>query len=190
MPPPRRGPTTPSGRQGAYGQPLNPPVPPPTHTPNSTVSPVPVDPSLPQTTPPPKADGAKPAPLPNPFAPQVNPNQSSRKPPMTPPQPSPQLKPANEKETAYVPQAQTGQHNLRVEQSDNATVFYADPRPRQLPPPGPQPYGPQPYGAQPLNRATGEAPEVAPAYYEQPKQDPRIGGGGAYPTRQANFPRR
>jgi type II secretion system protein D len=188
MPPPRRGPTTPSGRQGAYGQPLNPPVPAPTHTPNSTVTPVPVDPSLPQTTPP-KADGAKPAPLPNPFAPQPTPNQSSRKPPMTPPTPQPQLKPANEKDTAYLPQLQTGQHNLRVEQSDNATVYYADPRPRPLPA-GPQPYGPQPYGAQPLNRATGEAPEVAPAYYEQPKpQDGRI-GGGAYPTRQANYPRR
>jgi hypothetical protein len=162
---------------------LNPPV--PQQTPNSAVTPVPVDPSLPMN-PPPKTDASKPAPLPNPFAPQVNPNQSSRKSPgQQPPVPSTQIKPANE--TVYVPPTQAGQRHLRVEQSDNATVYYADPRPRQLPP-GAQPYGPQPFDAQPLNRM-GEAPEVAPAYYQQPKQDPRI-GGGQYPTRPASYPRR
>jgi hypothetical protein len=169
VPPARRGPTTPSGRQ--MPSMLNPPV--PQQTPNSAVTPTPVDPSLPQ----PKLDGSgKPVPLPNPFGnPGAKLDQSSRKP----------LNQAGQKalgETAYGPpppgQYQPGQHNLRMEQSDNATVYYADPRPRPLPPTEPQP----------LNRGMGEAPEVAPAYYQQPKQDPRM--SSQYPTRPASYPRR
>jgi type II secretion system protein D len=167
VPPARRGPTTPSGRQ--LPQMLNPPV--PTQTPNSAVTPAPVDPSLPKT------DSGKPVPLPNPFGnPGAKLDQSSRK---------PQSNQASQKalgETAYGPpppgQQQYGQHNLRMEQSDNATVYYADPRPRPLPPTEPQP----------LNRGIGESQEVAPAVYQQPKQDPRM--TSQYPTRPASYPRR
>jgi type II secretion system protein D len=170
VPPPRRGPTTPSGRMGGAAPMLNPPV--PQQTPNSAVTPMPVDPSLPQ----PKVDPAgKPVPLPNPFAPKVNQSSSSRKPQ---PQQQQQLKPANE--TAYGPQQYptpgvAADRNIRVEQSDNATVYYADPRPRPLPA----------VGTQPMNNGPAE---VAPAYYEQPRQDPRM--TSQYPAKPASYPKR
>jgi type II secretion system protein D len=102
--------------------------------------------ATPSRNPPVPAPTTSPMPKPQPL-PQGD-EQSLRRPPNA----DVPLHPANQS-SSVVPPTQLGRTPLRVEQSDNATVFYAEPKSRPAPTPDP--------------RRAAVQREVAPAYFEQ-----------------------
>lgn len=115
------------------------------------------------------------APLPNPIespapVPGTGGGASSRR----PPQKQVPLRAATDKAyDAVTPTSQYERAQLRTERSDNATVFYAEPKARPLPVPNAQ---------QPQASA-----EVAPAYYQQQRPGDRYQGQGPYPAQTTGW---
>lgn len=114
------------------------------------------------------------APLPAPIETPVQPVPGSQSSNQRVPQAQMPLRAATEQamEAVKAP-PQYDQAGLRSERSDNATIFYAEPKARPLSVSG--------------ARASEQPPEVAPAYYQQPRPGDRYQGQGSAQTQTTGW---